>query len=376
MNLQPVDTFTRRYGTVILVTALLRILGVIDLVLTPIGVLWLLWTRVEKAGSVDGEFAAILVGVFIAGLTLGGVLVGLAALLRYMHPLARAADQEHGHAELDRPLASGHPAATDGAKPTYPPPTDSGMSDQRTTRETLQTLREIRDWIISAPNERESAYQRMRETYQRRVASEILDAINLRQLGRARAMLADAQGTYGSSPTLDKIADKLTQAASRNEPLDYTRTKRLVDQAAGHGRWVQAEEHARTLFVDHPDVPRCRRLWDETRRARLYAYVENAAAKRHWVEAQAACDEFLTRFPDSPEADVLRKRTEDLRHNAEIQQRKNYENRFRELIGMQEFKEALRIANHLVDQFPDSPQALALRPQIQALQQRVQREAN
>ena len=59
------------------------------------------------------------------------------------------------------------------------------------------------------------------------------------------------------------------------------------------------------------------------------------------------------------------------RTNAEIVQRKHFEKRFKEFISGEHYADALRIARHVVEQFPQSPQARALRDQIPVLEKRV-----
>ncbi len=71
------------------------------------------------------------------------------------------------------------------------------------------------------------------------------------------------------------------------------------------------------------------------------------------------------------EAEALRSQKATLASNAEIVQRKHYEERFKEFLGAQNFGEALRIARHVIEHFPKSPQAAALRDQIPALEQRA-----
>ena len=237
----------------------------------------------------------------------------------------------------------------------------------------LALLREIRDLTVLSPSEREETGRRIAATQQRFAAETIIDAINLRQIARAKSLLAEASAAYGSTATFDKLADKIDQAAMRNEPLDYTRTRRLVEEAIAEGDFSLAEQYAHAAHRDHGDSQRCRTLWDSARRARLHAHVQESADHHHWSEAVAAAEEFLERFPDGPEAEGLRGQIETLRRNAEIAERKRYENRFKELISLRNYGEALRIARLVVERFPGSPQALALRDQVPVLEQKMVR---
>ena len=346
-------------------------LGVINVVLTPITVLLLLAWRSGSDGAIDGAFAGMLVSILVAGWTLAGLLLGLAALLRYAHVLARCGtDLADGLSTGDSQMNEREPGA---AQAWYGPGDGSlasSSSHRQGERELLHVVGEIRDLLLALPQDRDEAEKRIRNARQRQVAARIVDAINMRQIGRARDMLADARAAYGQTPTVEKLSIKLDEAARRNEPLDYARTKRLVDEAALEDRWAQAENAVRALYFDHPDVPRCHKLWDDFRRARLYAYIQDVSGRRYWVEALAAAEEFLARFPDSPEAQSLRDQMETVQHNAEVEQRKHYESRVHELISVGHFGEALRVARHLIETYPDSPQARALKPRLAELEKR------
>ena len=84
------NAFDRQHGGSVFVTELIHVFGVIDLVLTPIGVLVLLWVRVSSADPVDALFIALLAALFLAGLTFGGLLMGMAALIRFGYVLAKS----------------------------------------------------------------------------------------------------------------------------------------------------------------------------------------------------------------------------------------------------------------------------------------------
>ena len=370
------NAFDRQHGGSVLLTELIHVFGVIDLVLTPVGVLLLLAVRVSGSDPVDAPFVALLAALFLAGLTFGGLLMGMAALIRFAYVLAKS-EQRTARAEVDQPVTFTAPTAEGGMPAARSPadhdPSRGAQPDGAHDKSMLALLREIRDLTMLSPGEREEVGTRIAATQQRFAAEAIIDAINLRQIARAKNLLAEARAAYGSTTTFDKLADKIDQAAMRNEPLDYTRTRRLVEEAIAEGDFSLAEQYAHAAHRDHGDSQRCRTLWDSARRARLHAHVQESADHHHWSEAVAAAEEFLERFPDGPEAEGLRGQIETLRRNAEIAERKRYENRFKELISLRNYGEALRIARLVVERFPGSPQALALRDQVPVLEQKMVR---
>jgi len=367
------SAFDRLYGGSLFMAELVHTLGIVDLVATPVGIVVLLTFRVAEAEPLSGAFMASLIVLFISGVTLGGLLLGVGALMCYGHALVRQGGRiGRTRAEVDQPvtyttracaLASGKLPDQEGVGPLRP--------DDEGNARVLSLLSEIRDLTLVSPEERQPVSERIRAHRERQAAEMIVDAINVRQLGRARLLLSEASAAYGSSPTLERLAEKIQEADVRNESLDYARTRRLVEEAIGEGNWALAEEYAHVAYRDHSDSARCRKLWDDARRARLHAHVQESANHHHWNEARAAAEEFLERFPESVEAEALSEQIATLRANAEIQQRKHYEDRFKELIGGKQYEEALRIAHHVIEHFPGSPQAAALRAQVPVLQKRL-----
>lgn len=366
----PLDKRNHWYDGPPFVSTVVQALGIVDLVITPIGVLIVLALRAAREEPLDVVFVAALAGAFVVGIALGGLLLGLSALIRYAsHVWPENPRRGPGPTVLlERQVERGGPmtgsiAAVDGDRPEENRPADA--------TQLLILLREIRDLILLQPEESEATRERIRANLQRQAAEEVIDAINLRMLGKARTMLHDAQARFGSTLTLERLGEKTEAAAAQREPLDYAHTKRLVEEAISSGRWVLAERYVHALYRNHPQSARCRQLWDDTRRARLHSHVQSCVTEHHWEEALAGAKEFLERFPGSVEADALQAKLGTLQVNAEIQQRKQHETRFKELVRTHRYTEALRLARHVIGQFPDSPQANALRPQIPMLEKRA-----
>jgi tetratricopeptide (TPR) repeat protein len=331
--------------------------------------LLILAVRVRESEPIEAVFVALLVGVLIAGVTFGGLLFGLAATARHTYERMlsdrRAGDANHTVSYYtDGGDAGGARPVTDAR--------DDGVGAAAIGR-ILARLTEVRDLMQVGPQASTESRERLRAHLQRNAAEEIINAINTRRLGQAGELLRDAEAAYGKTATLERLHAKIEEAAERNEPLDYGFTRRVAEEAISEGRWGLAEQCVQALFFDHPNSARCRRLWDDTRRARLYAHIQPRVVDHHWAEALAATEEFLERFPGSLEADALKGQVETLRTNAEILRRKQYEAKFKELIAAHNYREALRIAKHVVEQYPESPQAGALRDQIPLLEKRVAR---
>jgi len=340
----------------------------LDLIVTLGSVSLLVAQRIGRPDPLDARFVVVIAGLAIAGVAVGGVLIGLAAMVRVgrfrsTQPLSRAGEYRTYYTD-----GGGH-SSVDGVQ-EWSSPGGTGISREYATQ-VLAMLAEMRDLMRPAPGERDEALDRTRANLQRIVAQEIIGAINARRLGKARELHRNAEAAYGKTATLERLAGKISEATIRNEPLDYAFTRRVVEESIAEGRWDTAEQSVQALFYDHPTSARCRRLWDETRRARLYRHIQARTVDHRWAEAVAAAEEFLERFPNTLEAETLRAQMATLRANAEILKRKQYESKFKEFVSTHHYPEALRIAKHVVSQFPDSPQAHALRDQIPLLEKRI-----
>lgn len=108
-------------------------------------------------------------------------------------------------------------------------------------------------------------------------------------------------------------------------------------------------------------------------RARLMAQAQEATNQRRWGDALRLVDAIIEKFPQSAEAHDLRQQVPTLQLNAEIQARQHAEAEIRELVKAKRFAEAAHRARELIDRYPDSPQAAVLREQLPRLESRAAR---
>jgi len=359
-----------QYAASPLASVLLTALGILVLIMTPLASVVIFAARVRQGTPMEGGFIMAAGAVVVLGVALGGILVALAALVRHAHQQALAAESSARarHAEQAISYYTNDP---DGHARHRRDRGSSGQWGKDDAETLISHFCDIRDLMQVDTCGDSGARERLRTSLQRAASEGIISAINTRRLGKARELLGDAEAAYGKTATLERLHVKIDEAEKRNEPLDYAFTKRVVESAMANDEWSLAERCVQALYFDHSGSVRCRRLWEDTRRARLYAHIQSCADEHLWAEALAAAEEFLGRFPASLEADALREEVPTLRANAEILQRKQYEVKFKELISSRHYREALRIAKHVVDQFPKSPQALALRDQIPLLEKRA-----
>lgn len=345
---------------------MLQAFGAVVVVVTIVGSLAALWLRAASAQPVDAMMVVTLVITFVIGVAAGGVLLAAGTMIRRASTSSAHQTNKSFGAIGDEgsgtfPGAGGGGVSSNGSPDATPCEIGSGHLFNNNGG----------DFAWLNPDDRPPARQRLHSCLIRQSAEAVIAAINRRQLAQARLIMRQAEARFGSATMLQRLDANIEETARRNEPLDYAHTRRIVEGHIGAGNWAQAEEAASRLCAEHPPSARCKQLWDDTRRGRLHAHIQACGTARHWAEALAATEEFLDRFAQSVEAEALRSQVETIRINVEIEQRRHYEDRFRELIAVQKFDDALRLARVVVQRFPGSPQAAALRPQIALLEQRM-----
>lgn len=107
-------------------------------------------------------------------------------------------------------------------------------------------------------------------------------------------------------------------------------------------------------------------------RAKLMAQAQAATDRHDWGGALKLVEQIIEAYPNSPEAIELQLQIPTLRANVEVQRRQQMEARIRDLIAQQRLAAALEVANELIERYPDSPQAKVLREQLPRLEQRAQ----
>ena len=374
--------FDDRFAGPLLVSALVHTLGVLVLLVTAGGVLWRLYVRVHGPGPVDADFVLALLVWFVGGLVAGGVLLAAAALLRYACAILRVVDriervqarQEDGEIESlaagpaderrRTSLAADSFGAVSGA--------ESGRPGGRTRlSDVLSAIQELRDLSVVPAEQRDQLGRQFAAVQRQRIMAQVSDALGDRRLRAAREHLEDGVARFGASGEFDDLRAQIATVAEATEPLAYARAVRRIEEAIADGAWAAAEQTAKTLAAEYPDAKRSAQLLVATRRGRRYAAVQQYTTEHRWSEAVAAAEEFLAAYPESPEAQTLNVEIQTLRENAEIQRRKQYESQITEHLRARRFADALRLARHVIETFPGSPQARVLRRQIPVLERRV-----
>jgi outer membrane protein assembly factor BamD (BamD/ComL family) len=247
--------------------------------------------------------------------------------------------------------------------------------------ELVHLTRELRDIELLSESERAARLAHESAELVRQLEHDVPVLLREHNLHEAQQRLQRARRRFPSLPNWDALEKQIEQARAKFESHDLNVATREVEDLAALGAWDRAVEIVRTLRQRHPTSEKVAELTKRIaiardkataeERARLMSQAQAASSRRDWSEALRLVEALLARFPGSAEAQELRTQLPTLKTNAEIQKRQEMENAIRDLVRQQHFTEALRIAHELVNSYPDSPQAHALREQIPRLEQRA-----
>jgi outer membrane protein assembly factor BamD (BamD/ComL family) len=106
-------------------------------------------------------------------------------------------------------------------------------------------------------------------------------------------------------------------------------------------------------------------------RAKLMTQAQEYSNRRDWGNALTTARTIVERFPNSPEAEALRSQLRILEANAEVRERQRMEAGIRDLLARQRYEEAVRQARALIARYPHSPQAAVLHDQLPRLEEKA-----
>jgi len=335
---------------------------------------WLLievWSiaRAPQPSIVDFAGAALL---WLAAGCFALLLWGLAESLRQMADMAGEAAM--GGASRMVPGAEARPAAAAMADP--------GLSER--IQELIDLTKETRDIALLSDAERAMRLRTEAEALARELRHDVPHLIREHNWVEARRRVQEARTRFPALPLWDDLEKQVEEARTNVRARDVENAMREVRDLVALGAFDRAMQVVRDLQQRHPDAPQvgelARRVVAEREkataeeRAKLMARAQEATNRRDWTVALQNVEEVLARFPNSPEAEELRQQLPTLRANVEIQTRQRMEAQIRDLIKDHHYREALRIARIVIDQYPNSPQAAVLREQLPRIEQRAKAE--
>jgi outer membrane protein assembly factor BamD (BamD/ComL family) len=357
---EPEDVGSARLNRGRLAAAAMAVMGGLLATVTTVWTVARFWelSVQSKPPPTAVEFVAV-AALFFAGWGFAVLLWGAAEILRYLGQ------------GLERLEASAN-AAVDGGRSRaaeWQPDLQAHWLE-----ELVHLTRELRDIELLSEPERAARLKHEADELVGQLERDIPALLREHNLQEAQQRLQRARQRFPSLAEWGTLARQIEQARAQFEAHDIEIATREVDDLAALGAWERATEIVRTLRQRHPAsesvveltrrVALARDKATAEERARLMSQAQDATNRRQWSQAVRLVETVVARFPGSAEAHELRTQLPTLRANAEIQKRQELEAQIRTLLKEHRFSDALQIANTLIEQYPDSPQAHALREQI------------
>lgn len=320
------------------------------------------WRLSQSADPTFGEFVNTL-ALMLAGLAGAALLWGIEEVIRRLDGVQAA---------VERPSA-------DSAPVRAPVRARSEMEATPKLDELVVLMREVRDISLLS-----DAQRSMRLEAQGRAVVNVLERevpVLLREHNwiEARRRVQQARERFPTFPQWDALEKQIETMRRQVEDHDVEAAERQINDLSMLGAWDRVAEVVEELMERHPESARAHAISQKLRvqrnsaeaeqRAALMRQAQEATNRRDWVTALEAATTLVNHYPRSPEAQVLRLQLPTLRENAEIKERQALEGQFLDMFRQRRYDEALELAEQVLNDYPNSPQARMLREQLPKLRE-------
>ncbi len=251
----------------------------------------------------------------------------------------------------------------------------------RLLEELVYLTREVRDIELLSESERATRLKVEVHELVQQLERDVPALLREHNVEEAHRRVQRARRRFPALPNWDALDLQIEQTRAKFEAHDLSVATREVDDLIALDAWDRATSVTRELQRRYPTAEKVAGLVRRVasgrdkatadERAHLMAQAQEASDRREWTEALTLVKTVLQRFPESAEAHELRDQLPILQSNAEIAARQEMETAIRDLIKEQRYREALRVADQLLERYPNSPQAAVLRDQLPRLRQKA-----
>lgn len=256
-----------------------------------------------------------------------------------------------------------------------------GATGAAMPNEVVALLREINENTLLGDAEKARKRGRLSDERRERLKKEARQLIEATKWPAARTRIDELRAEYPDSNDVRKLRDELETAIKEHRDVDIVTTSEQIRSYMSLGLWEKARQTAKQLADKYPDNPEAQKMGNvvvmeedasqKEDRLRLYREIEHLVARKHYRDAKRTASVLLERYPESPESAMLKGQMAELLRNADIETRREMEAQIIEFTKQNRHKEAYEVAQTLMEQFPESPQAVALRDQIDKLREKA-----
>ena len=255
------------------------------------------------------------------------------------------------------------------------------VAERQTMLELVELMREVRDISLLSDEQRSARVAAQADDLSRRLQRDVPELLRQHKWFAAFKSVRAARERFPTLEVWDELAKQIQAVRGQVESRDIEAATRQVNELTALSAWDRAQDVARDLLERHPkadgaiEIARRVRLQRDKAeaelRARLMAQAQSSTDKHEWPDALNATRSLIERFPNSAEAEALREQLPILEANAEVKSRQLMETNIRELVTRRRYEEAVRLARQLIARYPNSPQALVLHDQLPRLEEKA-----
>lgn len=328
-------------------------------------------------------------GLFAAfGIALSGLLIGMSVMVRYSSGVQAALirmekyQYEVGAAAAQKPAETLEAPVGDGTLSMFDPATgttDAVQGPPPPWQDILSLLQQMRDNALLTDDERKQKRQHAEEAEYAQAKELVASMTAEGDFVRARQIIETFRARYPSSQRGRQLSEEQESHRERFESQDVRTITRQVEDLMSISAWPRARQLVQQLVERHPDSGEARQLlmrvekehatFQEEQRRRMHAEVQRFVSQKRWEEANVAAKTFVERFPGCSESEALLMQIPTLQNNAEIEVRQDLETKIMDYARHGRYIEAVDLARRLIERYPGSPQAEALRNQLPRLEE-------
>ncbi len=232
-------------------------------------------------------------------------------------------------------------------------------------------LNEISENILLDDERKRKKYEFLANQKIQNTLTEIDKFIEKSEWASARAILDTLIKKY---PEKDELKEKLSRLEQKRREAfnqELAKARKLINDFIAISAWDKAVKQAEILLEKHPDEEQAKELVAQVSQERqkfrteqikrMEADIQRSITRKRWNDALAIAQQLIEKYPDSPEAELLREKMDTLRANAEIEKRQQLEEQIKDLIKRENFIQALELVKYVLNEYPDSPQAKKIR---------------
>ncbi len=248
----------------------------------------------------------------------------------------------------------------------------------------LAQLRELNANLMLSDAQRRKKAQDLTERRASQLKEQFEEAISTGDFTKAEDILDGLTGVEPDSPDIQALRERIEQTRAESEVRNAAEAARQVENLMAASDFAGARTVAENFLTAHPDstqasdmlsrITREAEAFATEQREQMYRQIEKAAASRRWHSALEAAKKLLDAWPDSTEAGAVRVQLSTITDNARIEEVRILRDQIRDLITRRRFGEAVDVARDVIQRYPETAAATELREQMSRLEERAKSE--